>query len=120
MLLQSLCGGLLCSSRRGHRGAHVIVRALSSVGVFAVSGLISFLYYQGLYTLWKRHLSSWYTGTAPLPFVALLFAIVWQCCVVLLTISYARVVGTDPGAVTQELSDEVRLSTHMGARFSSL
>ena len=95
-------GGLICSRKTGKRGAHFLIRAVSSVGVFAVAALVWFLYTQGARYLYATHYEPWLVGkeNAQFPLGALLIGSTWQAAAVLLVWAYSRVVCTDPGAVS--------------------
>jgi hypothetical protein len=100
--MDGVSGGLICSQKKGRRGAHFLVRALSFLGVVAVAALVSFLYSQGAQYLYTAHYKAWWNGSeaAQFPLGAVLVGSAWQSAVVLLVWAYIRVVGTDPGAVS--------------------
>jgi len=101
-------GGLLCARKQGRRGAGPVVRCLSSLGLLAVVAIVTFLYQLGCHVLATCHLRAWLAGEAPLPVAAAALAATWQASVVLLVWSYASVVGSDPGFVSEDLSVELR------------
>lgn len=93
--------GLLCSPRKGRRGAPLILRIFSALGVFFVAMLVLFLYWVFVMRfLGSPQIATFYGSALILtPLVA-----VFHVVVVLLIWAYFRVVATDPGEVTAEMS----------------
>lgn len=95
--------GLLCTERRNGRGATVVFRAASSLGVIFYLTLVIFLYssFMSFYMNLAKHdagaggISGWIILT------------IFHVEVILMLVAYARVVATDPGYVSPALSDSL-------------
>jgi ribosomal protein L40E len=104
---------MLCTSKNDTHGPHHLVRVASSAGVIVVVSLIAFLYCVGIIHLYESRFQPWFENESSAgyesdsPIVWFFIYLVWQVFVILLVVSYVRVVSTDPGVITKEFSAEL-------------
>ena len=103
------CRGLIC-----RRGAHPLVRVLSSGGPFLVGGLVSFLFYVQLAVLWHFYATADFAPGGrsmveppSMPVTIQIIIVMWLGFVALLIVSYVRTVASDPGVVSADLRREL-------------